>query len=269
MLLYKRRSPRWLQQLILVIGISLLFLFPIVKELGMSFSFLPKNVVELEVNWYPFHTTIERNFTSPPPPTQQNHPTLPTILFVTFVHLQDFSRFEKFIFPALDTFLQDDVYFVVLSQRWETKYHTELCTWNQTYSTYCQRIHPIFVDCPEGYFGIAPCCKQEKGLLQISQRHSKADWILYMDDDIYIRSWHLKKFLSKFDPSNDAMLVTAGGKRSMHRPLGQTGYSRYPSYPCSKNANFTYPWGRPVLYSRAARDIVIKGGWYGTTMLGI
>jgi hypothetical protein len=56
------------------------------------------------------------------------------------------------------------------------------------------------------------------------------------------------------------MLVTAGGRRSMYRPLGQPGYSRYPSYQCSKTINFTYPWGRPVLYSRAARKIV-QGGW--------
>jgi Fringe-like len=178
----------------------------------------------------------------------QNH-SLPTLFYVTFSHLKDFSRFETLVFPALDTFLQNDTYIVVLSQIWETKYHTELCVFNQTYSTYCQRIRPIFVDCPEGYFGPSPCCKQEKGLLQISNLHPNADWVVFMDDDVYLRSWHLRNFLSQFDPSDDVMLITAGGKRFSYRILGQAEYSPYPLYHCSRNFNFSYPWGQPVIYS--------------------
>jgi Fringe-like len=84
-----------------------------------------------------------------------------------------------------------------------------------------------------------------------------------MDDDVYLRSWHLRNFLSQFDPSNDIMLITAGGKRSSYRILGQAEYSRYPLYHCSRNFNFSYPWGQPVIYSRAARQVLLNGWMAG------
>jgi hypothetical protein len=79
-----------------------------------------------------------------------------------------------------------------------------------------------------------------------------ADWIVFMDDDMYVRSSHLRAFVSQFD-SNQPMLVIGGGRRSSHRALGQPGFARFSPYHCSKsNPHYLYPWGQPVIYSRGA-----------------
>jgi hypothetical protein len=79
----------------------------------------------------------------------------PRVAFITFAHLQDFSWFEKFIFPALDTFLQpdNDLDYVVLQNETRHRVFRDLCRFNVTYSKYCERVVPIFVDCPEGNVG--------------------------------------------------------------------------------------------------------------------
>lgn len=189
------------------------------------------------------------------------------IAFVTFSHLLDFSRFETYVFPALDTFLVDDIYYVVLRNEWKEKYYNELCTFNQTYTDYCRRVRPIFVDCPEGKAGKSPCCKQQKGLLQLLDRNAAHtgnnqdglfDWFAFYDDDVYIRSARLRTLLHQFAPES-IMLIT-GSNVVMDRTLGQSSYSNDPNYTCSiTDHNFTYPWGQPVFYTRGALQLVASG----------
>jgi hypothetical protein len=247
---YERHFLRWVKR-----KIAMYISFIAVLNQVWNAMILNENFQDLSVDVNP-NGHLLKNVV---PANKRNNQELASIVFVTFSHLKDFTRFEKLIFPALSTFLKDETYFVVLSKRWRKKYYTKLCKFNQDYAAYCSRINPIFVDCHEDYFGPSPCCKQEKGLLKISKIRADADWLLYMDDDMYLRTWHLKKFLSQFD-SSTSMIVTAGGKRAMSRALGQSSYSRFPLYKCSNSHNFTYPWGQPVMYSRAARETV-KDGW--------
>lgn len=179
------------------------------------------------------------------------------IAFITFSHLIDFSRFEKYIFPALDTYLADDIYHVVLRNEWKDKYYLELCNFNETYADYCKRVRPIFVNCPEAKFGESPCCKQEKGLLQILDGPHRYDWYAYYDDDVYLRRRPLKSFLGQFSPSS-VMLVTTGGR--VARSLGQSSYLQNPKYKCTTtNNNYTYPWGQPVFYTHGALTYISNG----------
>jgi hypothetical protein len=185
------------------------------------------------------------------------------VAYITFSHLIDFSRFEKYVFPALDTYLAGDVYHVVLRNEWKDKYFMELCTFNQTYMDYCKRVKPIFVDCPEAKAGESPCCKQEKGLLQLLDKQASLespqyDWYAFHDDDVYLRKNRLEAFLTQFSPTS-IMLIT-GSSAIMDRTLGQSSYSNVPDYKCdTTNHNYTYPWGQPVFYTHGALAYIRNG----------
>ena len=184
----------------------------------------------------------------------------PKVGFVTFTHLKSTDRFENLIFPSIDYWIPDnEVYYVVLANQWKLKYYQIIC---QSYPNYCSRIHPIFVDCPEGQWMESPCCKQEKGMLYMIDKGY--DWISYHDDDMYILSQGLRRHLSAFD-STEPLIATAQGLRgpAAKRPpsyLGQFGYRRqYSPYKCKMELNFTFPWGQPVVYSKAALQLVAGG----------
>jgi hypothetical protein len=120
---------------------------------------------------------------------------------------------------------------------------------------------PIFVDCPEGIFGESPCCKQEKGLLEMLKQQAAYDFYSYHDDDNYFRTNHLKKLLSQLDPTS-IMLLTGGLPGSHIQLLGQEGYlsRRKQTYHCTTNStNYSYPWGNPVIYTRATLEHISSG----------
>ena len=210
-------------------------------------------------------------------------PTDGVVAFVTFVHLMDFSRFERFIFPALDTWLslqQTDnqtstasssttaavlpsIYYVVLNRQWQNKYETQLCP---QYPQYCpSRIRPVYVDCPEGKFGASPCCKQEQGLAQLLHS-TNYQFYAYHDDDVYFRTDHLVEYLTELHQTdlrpNRPFIITGGHFRA-NRYLGQQGYIQKKherNYSCSvDDGNFTYHWGQPVLYPRHTLEYVAFG----------
>jgi len=179
------------------------------------------------------------------------------IAYVTFAHLKDTSRFERFVFPSLDTWFRDsdDAYYVVLGEVWREAYHGHLCNGNNSEwkRRYCPRLRPIFVDCPEAYYGESPCCKNEKGMLKMHEDHGKEyDWFMYMDDDVYVRREFLGKYIEPLDPSGIMILASGknGGKLTkLGTPSFRFGNSLYP---CSSDIEYMYPWGQPVVYSRGA-----------------
>mmetsp|Transcript_19430 Transcript_19430/g.29201 ORF Transcript_19430/g.29201 Transcript_19430/m.29201 type:complete len:428 (+) Transcript_19430:39-1322(+) len=181
------------------------------------------------------------------------------LAIVLFTHLSSTSTMERFIFPALETYYQNESepLFLVMVNKWKNAY-ADLC---HSSSKYCDRLHILWVDCPEGYFGESPCCKQEKGLLELLKYERAYDWILFADDDTYFRMDYLKSLLSKrIRPrlnSTSNVLFTGNGLGA--KGLGQYGYkSKIQSqYLCAKD--YRYPWGQPVIYSSASLNLIKRG----------
>lgn len=184
----------------------------------------------------------------------------PSIAFVTFSHLSNLDSFQYLILPSLEMWLPEDaLYFVVLSKNWKSNY-TRFCknlpeaflNSTRTDKHFCDRIWPIFVDCPDSQWGYSPCCKQERGLLEIHRDYGNAyDWFVYADDDMYLRVGVLEGILRQLDPSVP-QIATSGALQSETTPLGKSGYLKEDSpYNCSTHKDKMYPWGQPVVYSRA------------------
>jgi hypothetical protein len=176
------------------------------------------------------------------------------------------DAFQYLILAALETWMPPGgIYFVVLSTSWEADYN-KFCQdlpeafLNSTITNFCDRIHPIFVDCPDAHWGFSPCCKQEKGLQEVFQDHGESyDWFVYSDDDNYFRLPILNGILTQLDPTVP-QIATSGGMLSDTNPLGKSGYMKKKSpYDCSSDENKMYPWGQPVVYSRAALARIQRG----------
>ena len=178
-----------------------------------------------------------------------------SIVWITYTHLSDTWRFENYIFPSLDTWLANttDTYYIVMANPWKEKFEQDLCnsTSRPQWKQYCDRIQVVWVDCPEGYYGISPCCKSEKGLLSVYQQltatNRSFDYYCYLDDDMYMRASDLQKYLAPLPAQKEAFVVTV----SKSFPLGLSVFTDT-LYNCSFDDNFTMPWGQPIIYSHAA-----------------
>lgn len=185
------------------------------------------------------------------------------IAFITFSHLANLDSFQYLIQPSIELWLPPEAsYFVVLSQKWETEYRQLCDSLPPGFSaSFCKRIQPIFVDCPDAQWGHSPCCKQEEGLMKMHATYGNMyDWFLYGDDDNYIRTPVLQAFLGQLDPT-ETLIATSGGLMSETASLGKTGYMKEEApYNCSRtDENRMYPWGQPVIYSRAALQSIQHG----------
>ena len=194
---------------------------------------------------------------SPLPILLPSHETT-QIAYITFCHLASTERFETMIFPALSTWHPTTVpYYVVLLERWRHKWNTLIQT-NTNFTRYASRIQPLFVDCPEGKFGESPCCKQEKGLLDMLDSYRQFDYYLFMDDDVYLRDDYLKEYLTTTSP-DDVVVLVAGFPPKMLGHMGYLPQNEMQYYCVHKDENFKYPWGQPVIYTRAALRHVESG----------
>jgi hypothetical protein len=184
----------------------------------------------------------------------ETHP--PRVAYITFTHLNGIQRFEDMILRAIDTWLpSQEQYYVVVSNLWK-QHLQDLLEGN--FSSYKNRIHPIYVACPESKFGFSPCCKQEQGLLYVWQNFAtQYDWFVYMDDDIYMRANFLEGFVSTL-PAHTAPIVLTSGAPP-HR-LGQAGYrGSKRAYKCSKDDDFKYPWASLAVYNWCALRRISNG----------
>jgi hypothetical protein len=181
------------------------------------------------------------------------------IAYVTFSHLinRDTSSFTNFIFPSIDTWIPEGNYFVVLGEQWRENYYTYVCPESNDgeFTKYCDRIIPIFVECPEGYAGESPCCKNEKGMLFFVDHPEifrSYNWFMFMDADDYVRRDYIEKFVADIDPSH-AVIAASGRNLGWNSQLGKPSFAHEGSnYHCSNEPKFMYPWGQPVMYSRQA-----------------
>jgi hypothetical protein len=178
------------------------------------------------------------------------------IAYLTYTHLQGGpNRFHELTFPSLDTWVPaDEPYYIILSEEWRSTYD-ELVITNSNFSLYKSRMHPIFVPCPEGKTLDSECCKQEQGMLHMII-HYDYDWLIYLDDDNYVRSNYMRDFLTNLSTS-EIMVLTSG---PTPRFLGIFGYLPQKSpYKCLKDPDFTYPWGQAVAYNRATQHHLQQG----------
>jgi hypothetical protein len=177
------------------------------------------------------------------------------IAYVTYAHLKSTSRFDDLIFPSLDLWVPpDEPYFIVLSEMWKSRYE-ELIVSNTNFTKYKARIQPIYVDCAEGKGPRVVCCKQELGVLHMIDNYDY-DWLIYLDDDNFIRSSHLRTFLTGISIT-DLLVLTSGPSSRM---LGKFGFipDRAP-YKCSQDPSYSFPWGQVVAYNRATLQHIRKG----------
>jgi hypothetical protein len=161
------------------------------------------------------------------------------------------DRFHTMIIDSLRTWLKGDVIFYVVNKNWETRFE-EACL-EPAIQKECKRIIPIFVDCPEGYYGASPCCKMDKGMTVMWENYSHYDWYSYQDDDMYIRTAYMDDFLSGLSP-NEPMVLTCKSTRQ----LGNTWGHADKRANCSADIDFMYPWGQPAVYSRAGLERMSK-----------
>lgn len=186
---------------------------------------------------------------------QRGNSTYPRIAYVTFCHLLTTSRFEEFIFPAVEWWVPaDEPYFVVLSRSWQSRYNQLLET-DDNFTRFKSRIHPIFVDCPEGKGPECVCCKQQMGMLYMME-HYDYEWLVYHDDDNFVRSSYMRAFLTNI--SIGELLVMTSGPAP--RLLGQFGWlSKRSPYMCSSDFNYSFPWGQMVAYNRRTLHHLRRG----------
>lgn len=189
---------------------------------------------------------------------QRGNSTHPRIAYLTYAHLKETDRFEELIFPALETWHPlDEPYFVILSNQWKSRYDELLLVSSNSnnFSHYQSRMQMVFVNCSEGKTPEVECCKQEEGMLYMME-HYDYDWIVYLDDDNYIRSTFLRQFLTNM-PMNELMVGTSGPSA---RYLGIYGYLPFKSsYKCSREKSYSYPWGQVVAYNRATLHHIHRG----------
>jgi hypothetical protein len=186
---------------------------------------------------------------------QRGNSSYPRMAYLTYSHLNSTSRFDDLIFPALEGWVPvDEPYFIILSKMWQSRYE-ELRTSHANFTKYENRIQPIFVDCNEGKTPEVECCKQEEGMLYM-MKHYDYDWLIYLDDDNYIRSSYLRDFLTTIS-MNEVLVLTSGPSS---RLLGIYGYLPQKSpYKCSRDPSYTFPWGQVIAYNRATLQHIRKG----------
>eukprot|EP00977_Amphora_coffeiformis_P003912 scaffold777_cov159-Amphora_coffeaeformis.AAC.2 len=187
----------------------------------------------------------------------------PKIAYVSYSYLTSLNdasatRFINFIFGTLQTWLKDEqsLLFVVLTH--ESKaFYDKLCQ-DPLYENLCQRVVPISVNCPEGYYGDSPCCKMQEGLLQVFERFPDYDWYMYGDDDNYVRTAHWRDFLRPLTGDDVGPLIVSSGPL---KRLGQSSFlhEQQDTQKCSTDHQYYYPWGQPIVYSKSALKRVIPG----------
>ena len=180
----------------------------------------------------------------------------PRVAYMAFTHLNGTQRFENMILGSIDTWLPNqEQYYVVLSNMWKQQLQDLL---DGSFSSYKNRIHAVFVDCPEGKFGLSPCCKQEQGLLYLWQNFAnKYEWFAFMDDDIYTRATFLEAFVSTLPANHEPIVLTSG---TPPQRLGQAGYlEKQSAYKCSNDHDFIYPWASLAIYNRIALRRISNG----------
>lgn len=174
------------------------------------------------------------------------------VAFVTFSYVKhnDTHKLFNFLLAAVDTWAApppDDTInevrpplYVVFSEVSREPFE-EICIHGHGNITLhqralCQRLHPIYVDCPESGAGEGPCCKQQKGLASIIQsKYPLYDWYTFMDDDVYLRKEYVAKLLAQLQPPTFPMAAIPYNQDA--KPLGWMN-SR-----CGRgNEEFSYPW---------------------------
>lgn len=182
------------------------------------------------------------------------------VAFITFSYVTngDTNKLLNFLLPAVDTWAAPvpgesinygPMLYVVLSRQSRVPFETN-CK-----AALCNRIQPVYVDCPEGYYGESPCCKQQKGMLAIfeGREYPLYDFYAYFDDDIYLRKEYIAQYLRSFEPNFPMALVP---RNSDAKFIGLP-----PENVCSnvRGDNFMYPWGMPIFYSRGAMGLLARG----------
>jgi len=112
----------------------------------------------------------------------------------------------------------------------------------------CDRLVPLWVDCPKGYYGASPCCKMKQGLALLHGMHTKYDFFSYQDDDMYIRIEYMDQFVAGLNAS-DVFVLTS----KPLNPLGKTFGKDH--HECSTSTDYMYPRGQPVHWATLLLDL--------------
>jgi hypothetical protein len=184
------------------------------------------------------------------------------ILHLTYANLGTTDRFDRFIFPSLDTWHPtNQPYLVTVSKDWRERYFY-LIQHNATWQRYSSRLEMLFVDCPDEddsiRWDVLVCCKQQEGMLAVMNLslYSQIDWLIVSDDDNYFRRPAIERSLRSL-PYDQEYVITNGPSPEY---LGKTGYLGAKSpYNCSKSKQFRFRWGQVSIYNRATLLALQRG----------
>ena len=173
-------------------------------------------------------------------------------------------RFEEMTLASLDTWLggkwSKELFFLVINESQRDDFHSkDYCGSGSKYEHYCQRLVPIFTDCPGDGDGSVVCCKLEKGLQQVYDSYGdKFDWFVYMDDDHYVRPDLFMEYVKPLDPL-DSVVLASGRPYGWLSKLGEAGIWAQAAYQCSSDVEYRYPWTWVSAYSQGALKHIYNG----------
>lgn len=173
------------------------------------------------------------------------------VAFITFSYVKhnDTHKLFNFLLPAVDTWaapssnenIRDMPSLYVIFSEVSREPFEDICLHGHgnlsvLQRELCQRLHPIYVDCPETRAGEGPCCRQQKGLVSIIQSdYPLYDWYAFFDDDVYLRKEYVTALLAELQPSNFPMAAVPYSQ--VARPLG------WQKSRCGiGHEEFAYPW---------------------------
>lgn len=175
------------------------------------------------------------------------------------------ARWENGIFPALQYMVPDpNPIFVVMLRNYTERFNT-LMDANELFQNNSHRIRPVYVDClVEEKKPRSLCCKQEQGLVNFydlyyhdKNNQPKYDWIIFQDDDTYIRHKELQSFLPS-NMQNEAIVASTDG--ALGHFLGLFGVQPATApYKCSTDPQWRTHWGQPLLYNQPAFELMVRG----------
>lgn len=177
------------------------------------------------------------------------------------------ARWEKGIFPALQYMVPEpDPIYVVMIRNYTSTFQSLLVS-NDLFRNHSHRLKPIFVDChAEEKTPRSLCCKQEQGLVNFHDLYymhtdtgrPNYDWILYLDDDNYIRQKALQDYLPSF--TQDEPIISSTDVTTGHY-IGKFGAQLGASpYKCSTDPEWKIFWGQPLLYNQPAFHKMVHVG---------
>eukprot|EP01032_Pedospumella_encystans_P017483 gene17483-19920_t len=124
-------------------------------------------------------------------------------------------------------------------------------------------------NCTGNYFGMGPTCRCQESMRFYNQDSSmkRAEWFMFMDDDIHVRPFALQAMLtglsnplfatntSTLSASNDNGMALVGSNRYRSFDFSR----KSPPHSCRESIAYEFPFAQPAIINRAAMQRMHNG----------